>query len=379
MPGLDWLGWLPIAVSSLWIVGGLLSVIAVTRRRGTLMASPAPVSVLKPLCGCDADLEENLVTFFTQDHPDFELVFGVTDPDDPAVVVVRTLMDRYPLVQARLVVHRGSRALNPKVDNLLGMLPSARHDLILVSDSNVRAPRHYVREVATLHEREGAGLVTNLFAGEGEDTLGAALENVQLSGFVAAGVALPTLVGDPILVGKSALFSRRALEDLGGLARFADVLAEDFVMGKTFAHAGQKLVVAPSVLANVTRTMSVRQMLARQLRWTMFRFRLRPAIAALEPLTSPLALVPFAWLVLGPWSLAWAAALIALRDVGGWLALRGIRRAHLPLLLGPLRELLVLGVWAVAPFKRHVSWRGKRFLLGAGTLLYLDRARFNRA
>jgi hypothetical protein len=248
-----------------------------------------------------------------------------------------------------------------------------------VSDSNVRAPSHYVRELVTLHERERAGVVTNLFAGTGEDTLGAALENVQLSGFVAAGIALPTALGDPILVGKSALFSRRTLDRLGGMKRLADVLAEDFVMGKTFAHAGEKVVVAPTVLSNVTRVMSVRQTLSRQLRWMMFRFRLRPVVAALEPLVSPLAQLPLAWFLFGPAALVWACGLLLLRDTGGWLALRGARRLYVPFLLSPVRELLVLLLWLVAPFKTHVSWRGKRFRLGAGTLLYLDRQRISQA
>jgi ceramide glucosyltransferase len=330
---------------------------------------------LKPLCGRDAGLEQNLESFFLQDHPSFELVFGVTDARDPALEVVSSLMQRFPTVKAKIVVHEGQGALNPKVDNLLGILPEATHDLALVSDSNVRAPRHYVRELATLYADERPGLVTNLFAGSGERTFGAAIENVQLAGFVAAGTALPTLLGDALLVGKSALFSRRRLERLGGLRRLSDVLAEDFVMGKTFAHAGERVVIAPTVLENVTHGTSLEATFLRQLRWSMLRFRLRPAAAALEPLASPLVLLPAAWLFAGPWALAWCAALFVLRDLGGWLLLRGTSRAYLPLLLSPLRELVVLAAWAVAPFRQHVLWRGKRFRLGAGTLLYVEQKR----
>lgn len=367
------LAWLPIVASTLWITAGLVAVLLLTRRRLRESHAPLPaVSVLKPLCGRDADLEANLESFFEQDHPKFELLFGVTDPDDPAVEVARELAERHPNVTSRVVVHDGAGALNPKVDNLLGLLPAAGHDLVLVSDSNVRAKPGYVRELAALYARERPGLVTNLFAGVGEDSLGAALENVQLCGFCAAGIALPTLLGDPLLVGKSALFSRRRLERLGGLRRLSDVLAEDFVMGKTFAHAGEKVVIAPTVLDNVTRNMTLGGMLARHLRWSMLRFRLRPVAAALEPVASPLVLLPVAWLLFGPWALAWVVALLGLRDVGGWVALRGVRRWYVPLALAPLRELLVLTAWAIAPFKQHVSWRGKRFRLGAGTLLYRE-------
>jgi ceramide glucosyltransferase len=372
---MELLAWLPVCLSTLWIILGLVGVIALTRHRVRRTATLPPVSILKPLCGRDADLRENLASFFEQNHERYELLFGVVDANDPAVEVARELAAAYPDVPSRIVVHRGRGALNPKVDNLLGLLPAARHDLVLVSDSNVRAPKGYVRELAELYVREKPGLVTNLFAGVGEDSLGAALENVQLCGFCAAGIALPTLLGDPLLVGKSALFSRRRLDRLGGLERLSDVLAEDFVMGKTFAHAGERVVVAPAILENVTRSMTVRGMFARHLRWAMLRFRLRPLAALLEPVASPLALLPLAWLVLGPWSLVWAAALLGVRDVGGWVALRGPRRWFVPLVLAPLRELLVLSAWAVAPFKQHVSWRGKRFRLGAGTLLYLEPKR----
>jgi ceramide glucosyltransferase len=379
MQHLHWLLWAPLAATTVWIIAGLAAVLGLTRRKPRLLAAPPAVTVLKPLCGTDTNLAGNLESFFTQDHPRFELVFGVTEEDDPALDVVRALVERYPAVRARVVVHTGEGALNPKVNNLLGMLPHAEHDLVLVSDSNVLAPRHYVREMASVYEHERPGLVTNLFAGLGERSLGAALENVGLTGFVAAGTALPTALGDAVLVGKSVLFSQQFLARVGGLRRFADVLAEDFVMAQAFVHAGGKIAVAPSVLANVTGKMTVKSMLARQLRWSMMRCRSHAVAHLLEPVASPLAMLPLAWWVLGPWALAWASALLLTRDLGGWLVLRGTTRAFLPVLLAPLRELLALGVWALAPLKRHVAWRGKRFRIGAGTLLYLDGDRFNRA
>jgi ceramide glucosyltransferase len=353
-------------------MAGLAAVWLLTRQRVPYLERPPAVSVLKPLCGADADLKRNLQSFFEQDHACFELVFGVTDPLDPALRVVRELCERYPQVPCKIIVHPGQGGLNPKVANLEGMLPTAAHDLVLVSDSNVQAPAHTVRELATLFERERPGLITNLFAGVGENSFGAALENVQLTGFCAAGVALPTLLGDPLLIGKSACFSRRRFEELGGFQRLANVLAEDFVMGKTFAHAGERVLVAPTVIANVTRNATLRSMLARHVRWAMLRFRLRPVAAALEPFTSPLVMLPLAWWLLGPWALLWTAALLLVRDVGGWLVLRGSGRWYLPLLLAPLREVAALAAWLVAPLKQHVSWRGKRYRLGAGTLLYRE-------
>jgi len=363
-----------VAACSLWNVAGCLAIARATR----LSARPvpdqvAPVSVLKPLNGADEDLYQNLRGFFEQDQTNLELVFGVTNGSDPALRIVERLQREFPSVSSVIAVHEGGAALNPKVRNLLGMLPHASHDLLLISDSNVRVPKHYVRELAALHASEHVGIVTNLFAGTGERTLGAALENVQLNGFVAAGSALPTLGGDAAVIGKSTLFSRRALDRLGGLSRLSCVLAEDFVLGKMFENAGQRVLIAPTVLESPNRDLSLRAAFARHLRWSMLRWRLRPAVALLEPLTSPLLMLPFAWGMFGHFAWLWLLAMLAVRDLGGWVLLRGWSRAWIPVVLGPLRELAAPCAWLIGMLKRHVTWRGQRLRLSSGTLLYAER------
>jgi ceramide glucosyltransferase len=375
-----------VLLSTVWTVLGILAVLRVTlsprsrsapEPRRPHAGGPLPaVSVLKPLCGADPGLELNLESFFRQDHPEYELVFGVQAPDDPAIAVVERLRERYPGVRCRVIVHSGFGGINPKVDNLRGIVPHASHDLVLVSDSNVRAPESYVSDMARAFQSdERIGLVTNLFAGAGERTLGAALENVQLNGFCAAGSALPTLLGDSLVVGKSMLFSQKTFDTLGGFERVANVIAEDFVIGKMFQHAGLRVAISKTVLDNVTGSISVRAFLDRHLRWGMLRARLRPAAYLLEPVASPLAMLPFALIAFGEAGLVWSLTLLALRDVGGWIALRGFTRAWVPVLLAPLRELCMLGVWLRAPFKRHLVWRGNRVRLGAGTLAYAAAAR----
>ena len=362
--------WLCVTACSAWNVSGSLALWRATRAkpaRGTARA----VSVLKPLSGADAQLDQNLRSYFEQDHPELELVFGVTDANDPALAVVARLQREHPGVACRVVVHAGGTALNPKVRNLLGMLPHARHDLVLISDSNLRAPPHAVRELCELYG-EGVGMVSNLFAGTAEAALGAALENVQLNGFCAAGSALPTLSGDAAVIGKSTLFSRFELEKLGGLSRLSCVLAEDFVLGKMFERAGLRVVIAPTVLAQPNPTSTLRAAFARHLRWAMLRWRLRPVAALLEPITSPLLMLPFAWLLFGAWSALWFFALLAVRDLGGWVLLRGEQRAWIPVLLGPVRELAAPLAWLLGAFKRHVTWRGQRLRISAGTLLYAE-------
>lgn len=368
------IGTVAVALSSSWTVLGTLAIARAVRRAAPELSIEVPsVSVLKPLSGADASLADNLLSFFEQDHPSFELVFGVERDDDPALEIVRDLMAAFPSVRSTIVVHRGLSGLNPKVRNLRGMLPFAQHDLVLVSDSNVHAPRGYVREVAALKTSDPSiGLVTNLFAGQGRGSLGSELESVQLSGFVAAGSALPTTVGDAAVIGKSMLMSRADLEAMGGFDRVADVLAEDYVLGKLFERAGKKIVVGRTVLSNVVGPIDLKTVFARHLRWSMMRARLRPGCFALEPLTIPLFMFPLALVALGVWAWPWLVAMWMIRDVGGWWLLRGRRGLSAPLLLGGMRDVVALAVWATTPFKRHIAWRGHRVRIGAGTTLSVD-------
>jgi ceramide glucosyltransferase len=370
---------LALLVTSLttgWIVLGAGALALTVKKRPDEIAfgELPPVTVLKPLCGNDPSLRENLESFFVQDHPRYEVVFGVERGDDPAIPIVEELIAAHPEVRARVVVHVPPRGENPKVRNLRGMLAHASHDLVLVSDSNVRAPRTYLREaVGAMMSDPEVGLVTNLFAGEGGGTLGGDLECVQLTGFCAPGVALPTMLGDALVIGKSMLFSRSLFESLGGFARVADVLAEDFVIGKMFQHAGYRVVIAPTVLENVVGRLAMKGFFDRQLRWSMLRSRLRPLGYMLEPLTSPLAMLPFAWSLMGSWALAWMTGLLVLRDASAWMLMKGARGLHKPLLLSFVREVAALVIWGCAPFKRHASWRGHRVRVGAGTVLFVER------
>jgi len=194
-----------------------------------------------------------------------------------------------------------------------------------------------------------------------------------LAGFCAPGAALPTLLGSAAVIGKSALLSRSELAELGGLQKLSNVLAEDFVMGKMFQRARRKVVLAPTVLESRTSDISVRGFFERHLRWGMMRWQLRPLAALCEPLVSPLSLLPLAWLAWGYWGAVWVLSLLAARDAGAWLLLRGLGGVHLTLLLSPLRELILLAAWAISAFKRHVRWRGTTLRIDAGTMLYVER------
>jgi len=359
----------------------IVAVVRLTRRAArrtpARRATTPPVTILKPLCGADDALEKNLETFFRQSYPRFELVFGVEGEADPALPIVRRLRARHPEVAVRVVVHDGRRALNPKVSNLRAMLEWGSYDLVVVSDSNVAVtPDWLERMVGEMEGDRELGLLTNLFVGVGEETLGAALENLHLAGPIAGSIAVTQEMADEAAtVGKSMMFRRSVFDGLGGLESVGAFLAEDHVMGRMFASAGYKVRLASVLVDNVVRKATVATFLKRHVRWGLLRSRLMPLLYPLEPLANPMLLVVIALFAgaLGPALAVAGITLTLVRDAVQWLCLRGPRGLLAALPLGPVKDLAMLVVWAVAPLSSRVAWRGKSYRVGAGTRLYADR------
>ncbi len=341
------------------------------RSRPLATSTPlAPISVLKPLCGLDEDLYENLLSIVQQDYPAFEVIFGVTDPSDPALRVVRRLLHEHPEVAMRVVVRPArASAANPKIANLLNMLRVASHEHLLISDSNVRATPDYLRQLASAMDEPGVALVSNVIIGESEASLGASLENLHLNTFVAAGVCMADVFGRPVVIGKSMLMRRSELTALGGLASMRDVLAEDYVLGQRYASTGQRVTLCAVPVTTHNRKLSLRRFLQRHLRWAQLRRWVALDAYACEPL-----LYPTPWLV--------APALYSARFLpltAGLLALRLVNDAYLARTVSgrwpplsalaclPLKDALLLLVWVIALFRRTVEWRGNRLRIGAGT------------
>ncbi|WP_435017706.1 ceramide glucosyltransferase [Tundrisphaera sp. TA3] len=352
----------------------LLSVFWVTRRRRGLPDWTPPVTILKPLKGLDEDLEGNLRSFFRLDYPVYQLLFCVADPDDPAIPLVQRLLREFPDQDARLIVGCPRFGLNPKVESLAAMERARRHDTILISDSNVRARPSYLQETACYLADPGVGLVTNLFAGTGEEQAGAALENLQLNGIVAGGVATASLLGITCVVGKSMLMPARVLEAIGGFASVRNLLAEDQAIGIRVRKAGYSIRLSHHVVENPNHTRSFRWFLNRHSRWFKIRRRLAPATFVIEP-SFNLATVGVVWALAGDGSgLAWTGlfgfvGLGMARDAIQAKRLRGTFPSPRHLLLSPLKDLFLLPVWFDALLNRRIQWRGNRFLVGKYTRL----------
>lgn len=370
---------------------GLVATIAVTstlastaclfwvlRRRRGLPDYRPPISIFKPLKGLDEDLEGNLASFFAQDYPTYQLLFCVADPADPAADVVRRLMAANPEHDARLVVGCPPFGLNPKVESLAAMEAYRRHDVLLISDSNVRARPSYLRETACHLADPSVGLVTNLFAGRGEAGPSAAMENLQINGYIGGGMALASMLGVTCVVGKSMMMRASVLHAVGGFAPVRNLLAEDQVIGMLVRKAGYSIRLSHHVVENVNRRRGFVWFLNRHSRWFKIRRRLALPVFAAEPLAN-LAMIGLVWGASGDSGVAWGGligllALGMLRDAVHTRRLRGTFPSLRTLAYSPIKDLVLLPVWFDALLKNHVQWRGHRFHVGRLTRLSADDA-----
>ena len=334
-----------------------------------------PVSVLKPLCGVDDGLEENLATFATLDYPEYEVLLGVRSPSDPAWPVARAAARRWPR-RFRVVMQRGEPGLNPKVNQLVTLARAARHDVLVVSDSNVRVEPGYLSEVVALLEDPTVGLVTHLIAGVGEERLGSLMDHLHLAGSVAPGVVgAKRLMGRDIVVGKSMALRRADLAAMGGFEAVKDVLAEDWVMGVMVPRLlGKRVAVARQPVLNVSARRGVSGFVARYQRWGVLqRQAVGPcaygAMALLNPVmlaTAGAALSPSA---AAAWALGGTCAAKMALDAAAGRALRpgGFRWRQLAAV--PAKDLVFGYAWAYGLVHSEVEWRGTRLRVLPGTRL----------
>lgn len=346
----------------------------VTRRRRGMPDHTPPITIFKPLKGIDEDLEENLRSFFRLDYPVYQLLFCVADDDDPAIEVVNRLLAEFPAQDAKLVIGCPLFGLNPKVESLAAMDRHRKHETILISDSNVRVRPSYLRETVCYLAEQGVGLVTNLFAGVGEQQIGAVLENLHLNGYIAGGVALASVTGVTCVVGKSMLLPVRALQAAGGFAAVRNLLAEDQALGVRIRKAGYSVRLSHHVIDNVNHSRGLRWFLNRHSRWFKIRRQMvLPAFLA-EPLAN-LATVGIVWALSGEAGIAWGGFLVLVglgiaRDSAQTYRLRGSFPRLRHLLLSPVKDLLLLPVWFDAIVNTRVHWRGHRFHVGRFTRLH---------
>lgn len=359
----------------------------------TYSPSPVfPVSILKPLKGLDDNLFDNLESFCRQDYPEYEIVFSLQDYNDSAYKIAKKIKGKYPDRNISIITERCSEGLNPKVNNLMSAYKAARHEHILISDSNVIVERNYLREIMRHMKDENAGLVSNIIRGAGGRSIGSIFENLHLNSFVVGSVCfLDRFLKMPCVVGKSMLMKKKDLEAIGGLKSVKDVLAEDYIIGKKMQKRGKKVILSNHLINNVNEYWGFKKFINRHTRWGKLRWKIGGIRYFSELIGNPVFMSCFPILLWEPTrvTLCFAAIVSFIKILGDYYLGRIIgsggmetRRSgendppvrqftHSPVhyLLSPIKDLIIGIIWFVPVLSNTVVWRGNRYIIGKDSML----------
>ncbi len=364
-----------IAYSLLCIFGAIRFLLARTSGEGTRPTqSELPVSILKPLKGEDPEMYESFRSHCLQKYSEYEIIFGVSEENDPAIASVRRMQTEFPARAIRLVVCEKDLGGNTKVSNLAQMLPHAKHEHLLVNDSDIRVEPDYLQKVISPLREPAVGLVTCLYRAKAGQGLGSRIESLSISTDFAAGVlAAQQLEGINFGLGSTLAFRRSDLASIGGFEAIANFLADDYELGHRIAQLGRTVTLSHSIVETHLPSYDVREFWRHQLRWArtirdsrpwgylglVFTFGIPWSLAAL--VISPGA--PWAWTLLAVSLFLRAAAAISV----GTLCLQDSE--VLPWLwLLPIRDCFALIVWVASFTGRTILWRGESFALKNGKL-----------
>ncbi|MGN8107527.1 bacteriohopanetetrol glucosamine biosynthesis glycosyltransferase HpnI [Paraburkholderia sp. 22098] len=368
--------------------------------RASCRTDPLPhagVSVLKPLCGAEPRLYENLRTFCEQRYTNFQLVLGVCSPDDPAIAVVRRLQAAYPLLDIELAIDTRVHGSNLKVSNLMNMVERARHDVIVIADSDIAVRADYLESVAAPLADPRIGVLTCLYAAQGVGGFWPRVGALFVNEWFAPSVRVAHMAGSRRFGFGATLALRRAtLERIGGFEALKNCLADDYWLAEHVRALGLQTVLSRVMVATDVTEPTFAELWQRETRWLRTIRSVNPLGFAFLFITFPVPWLvagacltavfatganggPFGWgsLVGAAGTMAGLAArlMLHLRAARHGIALRcpfpgetadSLGRAFwrdLPLL--PLRDTLLLSQWLAAAFGSHVTWRGTRVRVGS--------------
>jgi len=347
-----------------------------TERSGTASSTsftPA-VSNLKPIRGVDPDAYANFASFCHQDYPDYELVFCVSDTEDPALPVIEKLQRAFPERPIRVLYGSGRDAANDKVAKLDRLVAEAAHPVLVISDSDVRVSPDYLRTVVAALADPKVGAATCFYVTAQEKTFADRLHSTgMLSDFYAGIIVAWQLDGVKFALGPTIATTRERLAGFGGYRAIENLPGDDLLVGRLIAEQGYEVKLLPYTVETVADFASMGELLHKRLRWMVVMRHMRPwghfgllftqampwllAAAVLAP---PAAALAYWATYLGlRWLLTWMIAAWGLRQPGV---------AH-KLLLVPLWDAVAFGIWAASFTRRTLRWRGHDYKIRNGALV----------
>lgn len=375
--GLSLFGLFTSSIFTVLVVAGIWRFLA-RRKRGFRRGFLPRVSLFKPLHGAEPNLEAHLATFFEQDYPEYEILFGARTVADAGLMTARRVAARYPHIPVKFVVTGEPWHINAKVCTMELMQDAAAHDIFIISDSDVRVAPEYLREVVAPFADDKVGAVTCLYRGVAERGLWAKLEAAGMSVEMTAGVVVADLMeGMQFTLGPTMAVRRDCVREIGGFRALGAYCADDFVLGNTIAANGHTVVLSTHVIDHVVLNSEFVDSQKHQVRWmksTRFSrpkghfgtsltfsvpFGLLAFFAALRMHHPELGLALLAYSVLSRAALAFVVGAAIVKE----------RYPLRTALLFPLRDLLGFLYWAASYGSREIVWRKQTYELAEGGLM----------
>jgi ceramide glucosyltransferase len=362
----------------------LASWVAVLYMRRRPAASSLPdrlpaVTILKPLCGAEPELYECLRSFCDQAYPSFQIVFGVRDRDDPAVDVVARLRAEFPAADLEIAIDRRQHGNSGKVSNLVNMMALARHDHLVLADSDIRVERDYLARVVRPLLDEKVGIVTCLYRGKPRAGFWSLLGSMFIDEWFMPSVCVAAMTGSrSFAFGATIAIRRQVLGCIGGFEAMVNQLADDYRIGELTRRLGLRTVLSEVVVETCVDERSLGDLLRHEVRWLRTIRAVRPAGYGFSFITFGLPVAALGTLLAGgarPAAILLGATALARILLHG--TVRGPNSALWHLVVLPLRDGLGLALWAWGFAGRSVHWRNDRYrVIGDGSVhpLFKDLA-----
>ena len=334
-----------------------------------------PVSILKPVRGVEQESYENFSSFCNLDYPEYEILFGVNDADDPAVPVIEKLTQDFPNRSIRLLIGSSFRGSNDKVRKLCRLAREARYKILVVSDSDIRVGPDYLRAVMSPFQNPAVGAVTCPYLVNPESRLGPELEAIGVSSDFFPGVLVARhLEGVKFALGATMAVRAEALAEIGGFESIADSFSDDYELGNRIAAKGHRIELVPYTVRTFPPSEGTLGFFKHQLRWAVGVRNSRPRGHFGRIFSQGLPWVVAAAFFHQTWS--WAAAffgayLITRLAMAWTVAVWGLKD---PLVrrkwwLIPLWDAVAFVVWTMSFTQKRVRWSGVEFYVRKGKLI----------
>lgn len=350
--------YLAIAILRLWAFG---------RRPLELAWEFLPtMTILKPIAGIEPDLYENLASFCDQEYPqDFDVIFCLHSPDDPAREIAERVASDFPFAHATVALGENPAIANPKIANLVKPSVDLRGEIVVIADSDIRVDRRYLRALATSFASERVGAATCLYTGMPNATLVSRLGALQIEdGFIPSvlvAIALGTL---RFCLGATMAVRRSVLTEIGGLVALGDHLADDHALGELVTGRGYEVELSRYVVKTTVAETTLRDLWSHELRWARTNLALAPTGYAFSFLmyALPLALLYLVAARNLVWGLSLLAIVLVLRALLHYAARSALNVPHASeLRLVSMRDFMSVAVWAASFFGRRVRWRTQTY------------------